>query len=251
MKKSNPIHVLNQSLTLHQAPEGFRTSMDSIMLGAACPASDGQSILDLGCGVGSAGLCVLKRVDGATLTGIEIQPDHIDIADKNAKANDMSERAAFICADIRAYPLENIGTFDHVICNPPYKEAGAHRQSPSASKARAMGHLEDDISLQSWVSCAWHHIKGQGSLSIIHEAGQIDAIIHALYSENGGRRFGSVEIIPLYPKAGILAKRVIIRAYKHKKSPAIIHHGIIMHEEDGSYTKEADDILRDGKALTL
>lgn len=249
MSKSNPIHVLDKSLTLYQAPDGFRTSMDSVMLAAACPASKGQSILDLGCGVGSAGLCVLKRVEGTTLTGIDIQGNHTDIATENARANDMVQRVNFIRADIRSYPFTNIGTFDHVICNPPYKEAGAHRQSPSEAKALAMGHTENDISLQSWISCAWYHIKGQGSLSMVHEAGQVDAILHALYSKNGGRRFGSVEIIPLYPKAGVPAKRVIIRAYKHKKSPSVIHHGIIMHEKDGSHTKEADDILRHAAPL--
>ena len=247
MNEQTLIHVLNKSLALHQAPDGFRTSMDSVMLAASCPAKTGQTILDLGCGVGSAGLCVLKRVEGTSLTGVDIQRDHIDIANKNAAINNMAERTSFVCADIR-HELD-IGTFHHIICNPPYKEAGAHKQSPSPAKARAMGHTENDLTLQSWITCAWHHIKGQGSLTIIHEAEQTDSLIHALYSENGGKRFGGVEIIPLYPKEGIPAKRVIIRAYKHKKSPSVIHNGIIMHEEDGTYTKKADNILRHAASL--
>ncbi len=236
------IHVLNRSLSLLQAPEGFRTSMDSVMLAAACPIKPEQTVLDLGCGVGSAGLCVLKRVPQTQLTGIDIQNDHIELSRKNAINNNMEERTSFLCADIRN-DLE-IATFDHIICNPPYKRAGAHKHSPSPSKAQAMGHLEDSSNLQSWITRAWHHIKGQGSLTIVHEAEQADSIIHALYSENGRRRFGAVEIIPLYPKADTPAKRVLIRAYKHKKAGTTIHPGIIMHEADGSYTKKANDILR-------
>ena len=242
MTQEHLIHVLNRSISLFQAPDGFRTSMDSVMLAAACPIQAGQTVLDLGCGVGSAGLCVLRRVENTTLVGVDIQSDHIELSLKNAKNNDMADRASFICADIR-HELK-INTFDHIICNPPYKRAGAHKHSPSPSKAQAMGHLEDSSNLQSWITRAWHHIKGQGSLTIVHEAEQADSIIHALYSENGRRRFGAVEIIPLYPKAATPAKRVLIRAYKHKKGGTILHPGIIMHEVDGSYTKEANDILR-------
>ena len=246
---NNLIHVLNKRVQLHQAPDGFRTSMDSIMLAAACPVKAGQKVLDLGCGIGSAGLCVLFRVKEMTLLGVDIQADHIELAHKNATINDMAENSDFMCADIRNLTRDDIGAFDHVICNPPYKEAGSHKSSPSPAKAQAMGHVDEDISLRSWIDCAWHHIKGQGSLTIVHEAGNCDSIIHALYSERGGRRFGNIEIIPLYPKSGVAAKRVIIRAWKHKKSESSILAGITLHNQDGSYTNEADDILRDGKAL--
>jgi len=57
-----PITVLNGKLRLLQAPDGFRTSIDAVLLAAACPAQNGHSILDLGCGVGSAGLCALHRL---------------------------------------------------------------------------------------------------------------------------------------------------------------------------------------------
>jgi tRNA1(Val) A37 N6-methylase TrmN6 len=244
------IYVLNKCVQLYQVSGGFRTSMDSIMLAAACPVISSQSVLDLGCGVGSAGLCVLHRVKDIKLHGIDIQADHIELAKKNAALNNsMADNSSFHCADIRDLIKSNIGTFDHVICNPPYKEAGTHKHSPSPAKAQAMGHVSEDISLRSWIDCAWHHIKGQGSLTIIHEAEHCDSIIHGLYSARGGRRFGHIEIIPLYPKTGIAAKRVIIRAWKHKKSGSSLLPGITLHNMDGSYTAEADNILRGGQAL--
>lgn len=246
MADKNLIYVLNKKLALHQAPKGFRTSMDSIMLAAACPAKSGDSILDLGCGVGSAGLCALYRITNASLTGIDIQQDHIELAENNARVNNMENCTTFICGDVRTAQLE---TFNHIICNPPYMDAGTHLQSPSPAKAKAMGHIEEDITLQDWVRCAHRHIKGQGSLTMIHDAGKIDNIIHALYGKSGGKRFGGIEIIPIYSRHNTPAKRVIIRAYKHKKSKAILHSGIIMHEENGDYTKEADNILRHAASL--
>lgn len=247
-KSDDLIYVLNKKIGLHQAPEGFRTSMDSIMLGAACPVRAGQSVLDLGCGVGSAGLCILYRVKEASLLGVDIQGDHIELAAKNAALNDMAERSSFLCADIRDLPSD-IGTFEHVVCNPPYKESGEHRISPSKAKALAMGHIDDEMSLRVWIDSAWMHIKGQGSLTMIHEAGRLDSIVHALFSERGGRRFGNIEVFPIFTKPKKEARRVIIRAWKHKKSGSRLLKGITLHNADGSYTIEAEAVLRDACPL--
>src|SRR5688572_28954145 len=122
------IYVLDKRVRLLQPADGFRTSLDSVMLAAACPAGAGDHILDLGCGVGGAGFCVLTRVAGTSLTGVEIQEDHVDLARRNIELNDMQDRAEFVASDIRNFRSEN--RFDQVICNPPYMEAGTHTVSP-------------------------------------------------------------------------------------------------------------------------
>lgn len=233
------ITVLNGALKLHQIGGGFKTSIDAVLLGSACPVKSSQSVLDLGCGVGSAGLSVLTRVSDIHLKGIDIQDDHVECAADNAKLNDM--KAEFECADIRVYQGE---LFDHVICNPPYEDVGAHLVSPSDKNATARGHLDSDISINHWVKCAFNNLKSGGSLCMIHKADACQKIIQAL-----GKSFGATEIIPLYPKQGKHARRVIIRTIKHRKSPSILHHGLVLHESDGTYTKAADAILRGGEAL--
>lgn len=245
-EKTDIIHVLNKRVQLRQIPEGFRTSMDSVMLAAACPVKSGQSVLDLGCGVGSVGLCILERVPDVNLTGIDIQQDHVEESWKNAALNGMESQAEFECADIRTLEMES---FDHVVCNPPYFEAGAHIPSPSDSRAKAIGHLEQDLDLRDWVDCAFRHIKGQGSLTVIHTAGALDDILHSLYGSTGGKRFGAIEVFPLWPREGAAAKRVIVRAWKHKKTPATILPGLTLHTPEGQYTQAADTVLRDAQVL--
>lgn len=230
-------HLLNKRLALRQPESGYRTAIDAVLLAAACPVKNGESVLDLGCGVGAAGLCVLARVPQASLTGIDIQEDHIDLAIQNAADNDLE--ANFACADIRAYKSAPV---DHVIFNPPYMEAGSHTASPSDPRARALGHIDTD--LEDWITCAFDHIAGRGSITLIHRADHIDKILRTL-----GKRFGDIEIIPLWPKAGKAAGRVIIRARKHSKGPAILHPGLILHEPGGEYTVAAEAVLRSGQAL--
>ena len=124
-------------------------------------------------------------------------------------------------------------------------EAGNHLRSPDAEKAIAMGHEEDeDLSVKDWIDCAHFCLKSKGSLTIIHRADKIDKIILAL-----GKRFGSIEIIPLWPKASVNAKRVIVRAVKDRYSPTIFHAGLVLHTEEGGYTPEAEKILREAEKL--
>ncbi|MCB1591230.1 MAG: methyltransferase [Alphaproteobacteria bacterium] len=236
---TEPIAVLNRRVLLHQPANGFRTSLDSVMLAAACTVKSGQSVLDLGCGVGSAGLCVAARVPGIVLSGIDIQADHVALAEKNAALNGVA--ANFTCADIRNYEG---APQDHVITNPPYAEAGKHMPSPSSSKALARGHIEEDLNVSDWVEAGLRNVKNGGSLTLIHMAGETHTIIQAL-----GKRFGAVEIIPLWPRAGVAAKRVILRAIRNRKTPSVIHPGLVLHEADGAYTQAAERVLRDGAGL--
>ena len=233
---SEIIHVLDKRVELAQPEGGFPTTIDAVLLAAACPAKSGDTLLDIGCGIGSASFCVLKRIEDCVLTGIDILPEAIELAKHNALLNKMKERTHFKCIDIRDF--DDL-TFDHVICNPPFMDAGEHTRSPSPAKATAIGFGEDDMDLKDWIDCAFRSISGQGSLTIIHRADQVDEIIKAM-----GKRFGAVEIIPLWPKTGKEAKRVIIRAYKHRQSPARIHPGMTLHQDNGEYTEGAEKILR-------
>lgn len=232
------IHVLDKTVRLLQPAGGFRTSLDSVMLAAACPARAGQAVLDLGCGVGGAGFCVLRRVEGARLHGVDIQPDYIDLARRNSALNGMGDRADFVCADMREF---GGGPFDHAICNPPYLEAGAH--TPAADEGRALAN-GGESDLKDWIDAAFRSLKSKGTLTLIHRADRIDKILQAL-----GRRFGDVEIIPLWPHAGEAAKRIIVRAAKDRRGPAVLHPGIVLHEADGAWSAAAQAVLRDGRTL--
>ncbi len=242
----NTIHLLNKRLTLHQPEDGFKTAIDGVLLAAACPAKAEEHVLDLGCGVGTAGLCVLARTPEVLLTGIDIQADHIGLARANALENKMAEHSQFETACVTDYIRRDAGgknrLFDHVTCNPPYNESGAHVRSPSPAKALAMGH--DQTTLEDWITCANRNLKSGGSFTLVHQASQLDKILQALEG-----KFGAVEIIPLWPKTGIPAKRVIIRCLKDRKSPATLHAGITLHQENGDYTLEAEALLRGMKAL--
>lgn len=248
MNTPQEIHVLDKKLRLLQPTHGFRTSMDTVLLAAACQAQAGENILDLGCGVGAAGLCVLWRVPDARLTGLDIQAAHIDLARQNAALNSRQFHAQFIVGDVRDWAVHRDHykpEFDHVLCNPPFLEAGTYTASPREERACALGHDgQADIELKTWIDAAFYNLKSNGCLTLIHRADHLDKILLALVP-----RFGGMEIIPLWPRAGEAAKRVIVRAVKNSHAPCTMHPGLVLHEADGAYTQNADALLRTGVAL--
>lgn len=244
--QKNTITILNGSISLKQPEHGFRTSIDAVLLAAACPCQENQKIADFGCGVGSASIAAIARVPNIQLCGFEMQENHIPIARENAKNNGFEQNANFHHQDITNLPEEYAHNFDHIICNPPYEDHGKHITSPKDEKAKAIGHSQDSVDIASWVKAAFFALKSGGGLTIIHKADQLQTIMIAL-----GKSFGATEIIPLWPKAGKPAKRVIIRTIKHRKSPANILPGLVLHNENGQYTDEAEKILRNKSGLFL
>ena len=243
---TSEITVLGQKVRLLQPAEGgFRTSLDSVMLAAACPAEDGDHVLDMGCGVGGASFCLLYRVPTAKLTGIEWEQTYLDLAVQNASLNNVTDRANFIQSDIRDYTVAGKPIYDHVMVNPPFSEAGEHLVSPDPIKAKALGHQDVDLTLDDWVKAAHRLVKSKGSFTIIYPTAGVDRVIRAM-----GKMFGAIEIIPFWPRVGVDSKRVIIRARKDRQTPSVIKAGLVLHNDDGDgYTAAAEVVLREAHPL--
>ena len=124
------------------------------------------------------------------------------------------------------------------MANPPYQDA---RQSPPPDGSKAIANREGGAALDDWVRFAGRMLKHKGWLTMIHRADRVDALCAALHPG-----FGEVRMLPLWPKSGRPARRVIVLARKGVRSPAALLPGLVLHEEDGRFTGQAEAILRDG-----
>ncbi len=249
MPKANPSEfdettLLDGRVRLLQPMAGLRAGLDAVMAAACVPARTGDHVLDLGCGTGAAGFCVLARVADAHLTGLDIQGPLLDYARQSAVLNGWQDNAVFIEGDVRDKTCLGPDTFDHAVCNPPYMQEGAWYESPDPIRKKQVGLTPADARLSDWVDCLQRVVKPAGSVTLIHRADHADKIIQAL-----GVRFGGVELWPLHPRAGDAASRIVIRALKNRRTPAKIHAGIVLHQADGSWTKDAEVFLRKAAPL--
>jgi tRNA1(Val) A37 N6-methylase TrmN6 len=233
---------LGGKLSIKQPAKGFRAGIDAVFLGASVAQTNPDTILDIGCGVGTALWCAGYHCPQAKLTGSEIQKDYANMATENAATNRMLEKSQIICGSIfEKNDLLAPNSFDHVITNPPFYENEDVFSSPNGGKKTAHQHT---LNLESWIHQSIKMIKPKGYITLIHRADHLDKILSTF-----GTKVGEITIYPLWPKIDQPANRILVRAKKGSRAALKILSGMVLHNEAGGFTKEAEDILRNGKPL--
>ncbi len=240
---------LGGALAILQPKAAFRAGIDAVLLAAAVPdlAGRASTILDAGAGVGVAGLCVARRSIAARVTLLEKAPELASLARRNVSRNGLEDRVIVIEADLLA-PAAQLGAagaredaFDVVLTNPPWLEVGRARPSADPIKARANAMPEGD--LDGWLRFLARVTSPGGTLVLLHRADALDRVLAAVHG-----RFGGVDILPIHPRQGQPANRVILRATKGSRAPLALLAGFIVHEETG-FTAPMEAILRTGAPL--
>ena len=235
-----------------QPRKGPRAAIDALFLAAAVPAQSGTAarILDAGTGAGVAGLAMASRVPDASVTGVEVQPALCDLARRNAALNGLEGRYTVMEADVTASPaqLREWGlereSFDHTVANPPFLRASEARVSPDPATATAYAAQSD--ALEKWIGFLGLMTARRGSVTMIHRADALDRVLDCLRIE-----FGRLTVFPLFPREGKAAGRVIVQGIKGSRGSLTLARGLILHEADGRFTKQADAVLRQAAGLTI
>lgn len=239
---------LGGQLRLKQKRSGHRAGHDAILLAAATPAEPGNRVVDLGAGVGTAGLALARRVGGIHLTLVEIDPELADLARANAAANGMAAEALVldVTGDAQAFAAKGLSpdSVDAVLMNPPFNDPVRHRGSPD--QARQSAHVATGETLQGWVHAARRILKSGGSLTLIWRADGLADVLAAL-----SRGFGSLAVLPVHGEAGRPAIRVLVRAIKGGRAPTRILPGLMLNDEPTLPKKEVEEILAGRAVLPL
>jgi len=239
---------LGGRLRLRQPRSGHRAGHDAILLAAATTARAGDRVVEFGAGVGTAGLALAQRLSGIDLVLIEIDQRLAALAHGNAAANAIPARIVTLdvtgtAEDFAAHGLSP-DSVDVVLMNPPFNAALRHRASPD--KSRQTAHMAAPGMLDGWVHAARRLLKSGGALTLIWRADGVTEALAAL-----ARGFGSLAILPIHGEAGKPAIRIVVRAVKGGKAPALILPGLMLNNESGLPNKWVADILAGNCALPL
>jgi tRNA1(Val) A37 N6-methylase TrmN6 len=237
--------LLGGRVRLRQPEEGYRVAIDPVFLAAAVAAEPRQVVLDVGCGTGAAMLCLAARVPEVRVVGLEMQRDLVRLAGDNLILNGIEARASVMIGDLlQPPPRLSPGAFDHVMANPPFNEHG--RSAGASSLAKTEATVEGEADLAAWVRFSLAMVRSKGTVTFIHRADRIDAVLGQIAG-----RAGEVVIFPLWPGRGRPASRVLVRVRKQTAAPARLAPGLVLHEPDGRLTAAAEAVLREGGGLEL
>jgi tRNA1(Val) A37 N6-methylase TrmN6 len=241
--------VLGGRLVLRQPRRGHRVGHDAILLAAATGAAAGEHAVDLGAGVGAAGLALAVRVPRLRVTLVEIDPALAALAADNIERNQLADRARAVALDAtapaRAFAAAGLppGCADRVLMNPPFHERATRNLSPDAG--RRLAHVSA-AGVAPWLRSAGRLLRGRGSLTLIWRADGLADVIAALV-----RGFGAVAVQPVHPRPDAAAIRVLVRAVKESRAPLALLPALILADAEGRPTDAAEAVLRHGATLSL
>ncbi|MEM8554555.1 MAG: methyltransferase [Pseudomonadota bacterium] len=230
-----------------QPRKGFRSGIDAVLLAAAVPAQPGQHVLELGCGVGVASLCLNARVPGLRLAGVDMQDAYVRLARRNAsqaQANLTVEQST-----IPDLPLDIRQTsFDHVFINPPYFDRDKGSDAADGGRDLARG---GSTSMADWIDTATRRLKPGGVLTLVQRVAQLPVILASLSD-----RLGHVRVLPLAPRDTAPPSLFLLSATKGRRTPfelrptCVLHSGPRHGAADNAYRPEIEAVLRHAAPLT-
>ena len=238
---------LGGRLQVSQPAAGFRAGLESVLLGAA--VRPGQAaILDLGAGVGTAALVALAQHPGRTATLVELDPQMAALAEDNLDRNGFAGRGRVLVLDVGATGKERAAAglapdcFQSVIANPPFFDP-ARGTAPTSDRAAARHMPQDQLGI--WLKTALMHLAPGGEVIFIHAAEALRSLLTEFELKLGG-----VTVLPLIPREGQAASRLLVRGIKGSRAPTRLLASRALHAGEGrSFAPEFEAVLREGAPL--
>ena len=229
-----------------------RAGLEAVLLSAAIENEFFGTIVDLGAGVGVAGMAVAARCPGAHALLVERDPEAVACA-RAALARganrSFADRVSIAAVDIVEPEAKRIAAglgravADAVVMNPPFNDPEEGTHSPDGPRAAA--HVLAGGGLDPWLRAAASALKPNGRLVVVFRADRLGTLLAAL-----GDRFGHVAIMPLHARATLAAHRVLVSAVKGSRAAGRVLPGLTLHDTAGpAYLPAVDRILRDGADL--
>ena len=215
----------------------FRPGTDTFLLSSLPRLKAGLRVCDLGCGTGLLGLLLMQRQAGLTVTGVDIQPAAIDLANRCAVENGLENDLRFLQADLRTvrdhFPT---GSFDLVVCNPPYypPQSGYMAEDDAIRTARS----EVSCTLEDICRAAAYLLRWGGSFCLVHKPERLTDVLDAM------RRHGCepkrLRLVCTRPEC---APSLLLAEGRRGGKPGLsIEPPLILQTDNGTPTPEVDAI---------
>ncbi len=221
----------NGRIKVFQHRDGYRFSIDAVLLSAFSAPKAKDRIVDLGTGCGIIPLILGYRHPEAILSGIEVQPELAALAARNIEVNGLTDRITIIRQDMRLLSSAAVsGPVDMVISNPPYRKDRSGRVNLHSQ--RAIARHEILVTLQDVTDTAARLLGIGGRFAIIYPAERITDLLTTL-------RSAGIEpkcIQTIHANIHDPARLVLVSGIKAGRPGAAMIEPLVIFQPNGSYT---------------
>lgn len=229
--------ILSGKISLIQPKNGYRFSLDAVLLAFFVKTRPTGTILDLGCGCGVISLILAHRFPGISAYGVEIQRELFEAATQNANFNGFSERVRILRGDFTLLPCPGLPrTINTVVCNPPFRRTGAGRTNPLSPKALARHEIKGSLALAA--STASRLLCPKGGFFCVYPASRLAHLITSLCAKG----LEPKRLRMVHPRTNEAASLVLVEARKGGGPELLVEPPLIIHD-NGGYTAELEAIL--------
>ncbi len=226
-----------RDIKVYQNSEGYRFSVDALLLYSFVNVKYVREIADLGAGSGIIGLLLARKYAGARVLLVELQESLYRLAEKNTALNRLEDRVTALLSDIRHLDVScPAGTCDLVVSNPPFRKPSSGRLS--LGEERAVARHELRLRLPELAKSASYLLRAKGRFCIIFHPERLIEIIETFREA----RLETKRIRFVHNDASAVSKMVLVEAVKDAKAGLKIEKPLILYNADGTYTEEVKDM---------
>ena len=220
-----------------QDPDRFCFGMDAVLLSGFASAKKGDKVLDMGTGTGIIPILMEAKTDAEHLTGLEIQPESADMAQRSVQLNGLEDKISIVTGDIKeAKNLFAKASFQVITSNPPYMIGQHGLVNPHSEKAIARHEVL--CTLEDVVSNAAALLVPGGHFYMVHRPFRLAEIMTTLIKY----RLEPKRMQLVYPYIDKEPNMVLIEAARGGKSRLQVEKPLIVYEKPGVYTPEIYDV---------
>lgn len=236
-------HTLDniRDIKIYQSKNGYRFSVDALILFSFVNVREAEFIADLGAGSGIVGILLAKKYHNADIALFEIQSSLAALAGKNIRLNSLENRVRVVKTDIKEVkkfrsPFVSPHYYDIAVSNPPFRKEAAGLINPD--EERAVARHEIKLKLPELVAAADYLLKPKGRFFFIHLPERLSEIFGSL-----GRRMEVKRLRFVHSDKNSAAKMVLVEAVKNTRKGLKVEQPLYIHNDKGAYSDEMKDIL--------
>lgn len=220
-----------------QDPKRFCFGMDAVLLSGFAQVKHGETVLDLGTGTGILPILLEAKTEGKHFTGLEIQPESADMADRSVQLNHLESKIKIVTGDIKdASKIFGASSFDVITTNPPYM-IGQHGLQ-NADDAKTIARHEVLCTLDDILRESAKLLPPKGRFYMVHRPFRLSEIMCKMTAY--GIEPKRMKLV--HPYIDREPNMVLIEGLRGGKPRLKVEKPLIVYKEEGKYTDEIYEI---------